>query len=125
VSQATSTIETLFDDYIAIWNEIDPDRRRSMIARVWAEDATYRDPVLSGEGRDGIDAMTAGFQAAYPGHTFDRQGEASREGDGYRFEWILKNPEGEQQIVGSDVAGVNAAGQLRSIVGEFDMPVPE
>ena len=81
--------------------------------------------MLSGEGRDGIDAMIAGFQAAYPGHTFARQGEAIREGDAYRFEWILKNPEGETQIVGVDVAGVDDAGQLRSIVGEFDLPAPE
>ena len=125
MSQATSTIETLFDDYIAIWNETDPERRRALIDKVWAENATYRDPVLSGEGRDGIDAMTAGFQAAYPGHTFARHGEATCEGDGYRFEWMLKNLDGETQIVGIDVAEVDATGQLRSIVGEFDMPVPE
>ena len=125
MSQATTTIETLFDDYIAIWNETDPARRRSMIDRVWAADATYRDPVLNGAGRDAIDAMIAGFQAAYPGHTFARQGEAICEGDAYRFEWILKNPEGETQIVGVDVAEIDASGQLRSIVGEFDLPAPE
>lgn len=125
MSQATTTIETLFDHYIAIWNETDLDRRRALVDQVWAEDATYRDPVLSGEGRDGIDAMIAGFQAAYPEHAFARQGAATREGEAYRFEWVLKNPDGETQIVGVDVAEVDAAGRLRSIVGEFDMPAPE
>jgi hypothetical protein len=124
MSQMTTTIETLFGDYIAIWNETDPARRRVLIDRVWADDATYRDPVLSGEGRDGIDAMVAGFQAAYPGHTFARQGGATREAEAYRFEWVLRNPDGERQIVGTDIAEVDQAGRLRSIVGEFDPPVP-
>jgi hypothetical protein len=125
MSQVTTSIETLFDRYLAIWNETDAARRREQIDATWADDGTYRDPVLSGDGRDGIDAMTAGFQAAYPGHTFARQGEVTLEGNAYRFEWTLRNPEGEIQIVGTDIAEVDDAGLLRSIVGEFELPAPQ
>ncbi len=61
-SQAAPTeLSALIDRYIAIWNETDPDARRTLIEATWAEDATYTDPALNGAGRDGIDAMTAGF----------------------------------------------------------------
>lgn len=121
MSHVTPSITTLFDRYLEIWNETDPERRRREIDDVWADDARYRDPVLSGDGREGIDSMTAGFQAAYPGHTFARQGEVRPEGTAFRFEWNLRNAEGEIQIVGTDIAEVDASGQLRSITGTFEV----
>ncbi len=58
---ASTEISALIDRSIAIWNETDPAARRTLIEATWAEDATYTDPALNGAGRDGIDAMTAGF----------------------------------------------------------------
>ena len=43
-----STPQALADHYIAAWNETDADARRALIARTWAEDATYVDPVMAG-----------------------------------------------------------------------------
>lgn len=60
----------LIDDYIACWNETDAGRRRALIERAWTERASYVDPMMSGEGRDGIDAMIAGAQAKFPGFRF-------------------------------------------------------
>ena len=47
-------ITTTIDDYIAAWNEGDETRRRALVARTFADDATYVDPLVSGEGTDGI-----------------------------------------------------------------------
>ena len=63
-------VTTLIDGYIAMWNETDPERRRALIAEVVTDDATYVDPLMEGEGRDGIAALIAGAQAQYPGHRF-------------------------------------------------------
>ena len=48
--------------YIAMWNETDAERRRALIARTWAEDATFLDPVAQGEGPAGIDTIICGVQ---------------------------------------------------------------
>lgn len=114
----TST-DALIDTYIASWNETDAGARRALIDQAWAEDATYRDPLLSGEGRDGIDAMIAGFLAGYPNHTFARTGTAEVSGDTLTFTWEVRDQAGATVVAGTDEAVVNADGQLTSIVGTF------
>ena len=56
----TSEVEQLIDQYFAAWNESDPATRRALIARTGTEDASYLDPLMSGAGHDGIDAMIGG-----------------------------------------------------------------
>ena len=46
----------LIDRYFAAWNETDTASRRKLIATTWSTDAAYLDPLLSGDGHDGIDA---------------------------------------------------------------------
>jgi len=117
---ASTEISALIDRSIAIWNETDPAARRTLIEATWAEDATYTDPALNGAGRDGIDAMTAGFQQAYPGHTFELTGEGPLDGDERRFGWRLLTPAGDILLTGEDVYTLRADGLLQSIVGTFD-----
>jgi len=122
---ATTDLSALIDRYIGIWNETDPAARRTLIEQTWAEDATYRDPVLEGSGRDGIDAMTTGFQQAYPGHTFELTEDHPLDEAARRFGWQLLSPTGEIQMTGQDTYVLNADGLLQSIVGTFDQPVPQ
>jgi hypothetical protein len=125
-SQATTTdLAALIDRYIAIWNETDPAARRALVDATWASDASYTDPVLNGSGRDGIDAMVAGFQQAYPGHAFDLDADNPLDEAARRFGWRLLGPTGELQMTGQDVYELDAEGRLQSIVGTFDQPVPE
>ncbi len=65
-----SAIEQLVENYIAMWNENDPQQRRSLVARTVTDDAAYLDPIMSGEGIDGIDGMIAAAQQQFPGHRF-------------------------------------------------------
>ena len=62
-----NTLTDLIDRYIATWNEADGGRRRDLIAQTWSEGASYLDPMLQGEGREGIDAMIVGVQEKLPG----------------------------------------------------------
>lgn len=117
---AISGITTLIDRYIAIWNETDPAARRSLIDSTWAEHASYADPVLAGTGRDGTDGMVAGFQEAYPGHTFDLAGENPLNEATRRFGWRLLSPTGEVQMTGEDVYEPGTDGLVQSIVGTFN-----
>src|SRR5688500_5020043 len=76
-----AAVEQVVDQYIAAWNETDPEARRELIARTWTEDGTYLDPLMNGEGHDGIDAMIGGVQTQFPGYRFRRSGELDAHND--------------------------------------------
>ena len=114
-------IDQLIDRYIAIWNETDPERRRDLIAQTWSEDASYLDPLLSGDGNDGIDAMIRGVQERFPNHRFRRTGEIDVHHDRVRFAWEVVPPEGQAPLVaGVDFGVVAADGRLQTITGFLD-----
>ena len=119
MSAATATaIEQLVDRYLAVWNETDPDARRALIARTWTEDGSYLDPLLEGEGHDGIDAAIGGAQPQFPDLRFRRTSDVDAHHDVVRFSWAL-GPEDSPALAGVDF-GVVAVGLFRSITGFFD-----
>lgn len=110
----------IVDRYLAIWNETDATRRRALIARAWADDATYVDPVMSGAGHAGIDAMVAGAQTQFPGFVFAPLGEPDAHNDRLRFRWTLGPKGGATVIDGTDFAVVAADGRLAAVSGFLD-----
>ena len=114
-----SNFTDLVDRYIAIWNETDDERRRNLIARTWTEDSTYVDPLMRGEGLDGIDAMIQGVQAQFPGLLFRRTSEVDAHNDRVRFAWEL-GPEGGPALAGGVDFGVIVGDRLKTITGFLD-----
>lgn len=109
----------LIDRYIATWNEADAERRRALIARTWREDGRYVDPVMSGDGVNGIDAMIAGVQGRFPGFVMRRTGEIDAHNDRVRFSWAL-GPDGGDPVVGGVDFGVTDGARLTAITGFID-----
>jgi hypothetical protein len=116
---AMSNFTDLVDRYIAIWNETDDKRRRDLIARTWTEDSTYLDPMVRGEGRDGIDAMIRGVQAQFPGLMFRRTSDVDAHNDRIRFAWEL-GPESGAPLAGGVDFGVIVGDRLQTITGFLD-----
>jgi len=115
-------IERVIEGYIAVWNETDPGHRRDLIAQTWTDDAVYVDPMLRGDGPDGIDAMTAGVQAKFPGHEFRRTGTADAHNGRVRFGWEMVNTTSNAPLIaGIDIGEIAPDGRLRSIVGFLDL----
>jgi hypothetical protein len=110
-------ITTTIDRYIAAWNEGDPERRRALVEQTFAADADYLDPLMSGVGRDGIDAMIAGARQAYPGHRFELAAGPDAHHDRVRFSWHLVADGGAPVATGHDYATVTPDGRLRSVTG--------
>ena len=109
--------------YIDLWNERTPSRRREILAAHWADDARYVDPLMSGDGHDGVDALISGVQARFPEFRFHLIGQPNGFGDHVRFSWGL-GPEGaDSPIKGTDFAVVSE-GRIRSITGFLDQ-VPQ
>lgn len=111
-------IGTVVDGYIAMWNETGQVRRREIIAGTWSDDATYVDPVMSGEGPDGIDAMVAAAQQQFPGHRFELTQGPDAHHDRVRFAWkLVGEPGGPAVAAGVDFATVAPDGRLRAVTG--------
>jgi hypothetical protein len=116
----------LIDRYFAVWNETDPERRRDLIARTWADDAAYLDPLVRGDGPDEIDAMTAAVQSQFPGLRFRRTGDIDAHHDRVRFGWELGPENGDAALAGGVDFGVVAPdGRLRQITGFIDFAPPQ
>jgi len=112
-------VNTIARRYIDLWNERMPSRRREMLSADWTADAKYIDPVTSGDGLDGVDALIAGVQQRFPDFKFKLIGEPNGYGDQVRFSWGL-GPDGvDSPIKGTDFA-VLKEGRIRSITGFLD-----
>lgn len=115
----------LADAYLAIWNERGDDARRALIAATWTSDGLYLDPMLRGEGHDGIDAAIGGAQPLFPGLDFRRTSEVDVHNDRLRFSWELGAEDEPPAMAGLDIGQV-VDGYLSSIIGFFDIwPVTE
>ena len=62
----TNTINAVVDTYIASWNEGDEARRRELVAQAFTDDARYLDPLMAGEGTDGITARSPAAPTSPP-----------------------------------------------------------
>ena len=111
-------ITTVVHNYIAMWNETTPEERRALVADAFADGAKYLDPIMSGEGREGIDAMVAAIQERFPGHRFRLSFGPDMHNDRVRFAWELVNGDGSAPVaVGVDFATVADDGRLREVTG--------
>jgi hypothetical protein len=112
MTNLTATVE----QYIATWNEADPERRRALAGRVWTDDGSYVDPLMQGEGPDEIAAMIGAAQAQFPGHRFELAFGPDAHHDRVRFAWRLVG-DGGAVAAGTDFATVADDGRLRSVTG--------
>lgn len=116
-------VNTIARRYIELWNERTPSRRREMLASDWTADASYVDPVMNGDGHDGVDALIAGVQQRFPEFRFKLLGEPNGYGDRLRFQlrfaWGLGPDGADSPIKGTDFA-VLREGRIRSITGFLD-----
>jgi hypothetical protein len=111
-------VNTVVDAYIAMWNERDPAARRAIVAEAWSDDASYLDPLMSGEGVDGIDAMVAGAQAQFPGQRFELTAGPDHHHGRVRFAWRMVGEDGGAEVArGVDFATLAGDGRLRSVTG--------
>lgn len=106
--------------YLDAWNETDAAARQAVLVEVFAEDGTYLDPLVSVQGRDGLDATIAAVQGQFGGLVFSLGGPVDAHHDIARFTWHL-GPEGAEPIVvGFDVAVIGDDGRISRVLGFLD-----
>jgi hypothetical protein len=110
----------VIERYIACWNQTDPGLRRKLIDEVWAQDASYTDPLAEVTGHDAIDATIAAVQQQFPGFSFTLLGPVDSHHRQARFTWGLGAAEVEPLVIGFDVAVAGEDGRLTSVLGFLD-----
>ena len=116
--------KAIAESYIALWNETDPAVRKQLLARYWAEGATYVDPLMAGSGTGEIETLIEGVQQRFPNFSFNLIGKPDGYGDRVRFSWSLGPGDYvEAPIEGTDFA-VLKDGRIASVTGFLDKVPP-
>lgn len=117
--------------YLATWNERDPERRRTMMSEVFAEDGSYIDPNRHGVGYQEIETLISSAQRAFPGYSLRLVSTIDTHHDGYvRFSWAAGGtPDAPLYLAGTDFVRLAADGRVQSVVGFGDVaavspPIP-
>ncbi len=110
--------------YIALWNEPDAGVRKQLLARDWAEDASYVDPMAAGHGTDEIEGLIGGVKARFPSFNFKLVGTPDGYAEHVRFKWSLGPGDFvDAPIEGTDVLVVRD-GRIQSVTGFLDRVPP-
>lgn len=115
-----TTPHALADRYLATWNEADATRRQALIAELWSPQGRYADPMMSGQGHDGIVRMIEAARAQFPGLRFSARGEPDGHGPFARFSWSLGPAGGAPVAGGTDVARLDEHGRVVEVIGFLD-----
>lgn len=115
-----TTPATLADRYLATWNEPDAARRHALVAALWSPQGRYADPLMQGEGHDGIARMIETARTQFPGLQFSARGTADGHGPFARFSWSLGPAGGAPVAGGTDVARLDDAGRVVEVIGFLD-----
>lgn len=106
--------------YIAAWNEQNAERRHSLVADVFTDDASYTDPLANIAGHDGISALIGAVQQQFAGHRFALHGSQDGHNNVIRFSWSLAADGAAPVAYGTDVATVGEDGRLQKVIGFLD-----
>ncbi|MBJ6765840.1 hypothetical protein JGU66_34230 [Myxococcaceae bacterium JPH2] len=114
----------IIDLYLAAWNELNLDRRATVIAQVWDKEGRLIDPPLASSGHAGISEHISALHSQFPGHAFRRASGIDSHNGFVRFAWELMTPQGTVAMTGMDVGELTPEGKLRRVTGFFG-PLPE
>ncbi len=110
----------LADRYLATWNEPDAARRHALVAALWSPQGRYADPLMSGEGHDGIARMIEAARTQFPGLQFSPRGGTDAHGPFARFSWSLGPAGGAPVAGGTDIVRLDDDGRVVEVIGFLD-----
>jgi hypothetical protein len=119
MTDTSTDLTTVVDDYLAAWNERDAQPRAELIERVWTPGGRLIDPPFEGEGHNGISDMAAVMHEHYADHRFERTSGVDMHHRHARFAWRLIGPDGATAVEGIDIADLAEDGRLERVVGFF------
>lgn len=112
--------ESVARDYIAVWNQPDPDRRLAQMTDAWVEAASYADPMMAASGRGAICEMIEAARSKFPGLGFSLRGTPDAQRQFVRFSWDLAPDGGAAVAGGTDIVRLDDDGRIAEVIGFLD-----
>ncbi|QKC80624.1 nuclear transport factor 2 family protein [Mesorhizobium sp. NZP2077] len=112
-------LNKIAEGYITAWNESDASRRAELLTATFTEDVSYRDPLMQGDGHEGVAALIDAVQQRLAGFRFSLKGAPDGFADKIRFSWNL-GPEGVPSVIEGTDIGIIENGRLKSVTGFLD-----
>jgi hypothetical protein len=112
-------VNGMIEDYFAMWNEDDDERRVLLAERCFVPSATYADPLADVAGHESISAMVGELRRSHAGYTLRLASAIDQHHDRLRFEWEILDTDGASYLVGVDCAVLANDGRLAAISGFF------
>jgi hypothetical protein len=133
VERSPRSAAELAEKYVTLWNEPDADRRRRMIAELWAEDGRHilqppeeirgiaaqpglaMTAILEARGYEEIETRAASAYEHWVGSeglSFRGRGDADRLGDVVKLHWEAVAKDGEVFAVGLSFLVLAAGGRI-------------
>ena len=113
-----SNLQTLVQDYIAVWNESDPERRRTLIRTLWQEDATHLARTLEAVGHAGIEKRVTDAYEKWvreKGNVFRLRDGVDGHHDTVKLRWEMVPASGGEVIsIGFDFLLLGEDGRIRT-----------
>lgn len=116
----TTDASATVDRYFAAWNDTDPRSRLDAVARAWAPEGRYVDPVADVTGHEAISDMIGGVLEQHPGVTLRCSSQVDSHHDVLRFDWEILDANGGLALSGVDVARLADDGRLLDVRGFFE-----
>lgn len=111
-------LESFVGAYVAMWNEPDPDRRRTIVADLWAPDAVNFTAAFEARGLDAVEARVTGAYDAYVGtgdHTFRLARPAAAHHGAVRVDWeMVSVTDGAVASTGTEFLVLDGTGRITS-----------
>jgi len=111
--------------YVALWNEPDPQSRRSAIGALWAKDGRYVDPTVEDRGHTAIEAAVAKAYDEFvaKGFVFKSANNADGHHNAVKFNWrMMPAGGGDTAAVGFDFFVLDEDGRIQSDYQFIEVP---
>jgi hypothetical protein len=117
--RAMTELNTIAARYIAAWNETDAAARGALLDAAFTGDISYADPIMQGDGHEGVGALIAGVHQKFAGFRFSLKGTPDGFANYIRFSWAL-GPEGTDSVIEGTDVGIVEDGKLKMVRGFLD-----
>lgn len=119
-------LDAFIEQYMAIWHETDTERRRALVARLFADDAENVTGRSVSRGHDEIHARVKRSHDEWvvaKGRVFEPTGNHVSQHHLVKFFWkMVPKDGGPTEALGLDVFVLNEAGRIRALY-QFNEPM--
>ena len=113
--------QDILDTYNMAWGEADAEARNALLARCWADDGVYTDPMTVATGREGLSDWIGVMHGQFPGCGIQQTGELEEHHGAGQFTWDF-TVGGAPAISGRDFVVFAPDGRIQSITGFYPPP---